>query len=208
MTTRLRNSCRASPSAAGQSAGTSRRAAAIEACQLIGGAVEGQQVQRPALDDGGRLLERAVEAQPQVGTERRLRRLADVLDAPAHAGDRARGERETVLFEIRERIERRLRVARPGERARQIASLVAQAPGRFPDERLEQAQQRPPALHRPAEIMHRLGVGFRRVVDRRVRLGEDVAGHRAQRLPHRHARPQGGPLVHAGGLYRYCSTTG
>ena len=84
--------------------------------------------------------------------------------------------------------------ARARSRASSRSRLAAS-----PDERLEQAQQRPPALHRPAEIVHRLGVGFRRVVDRRARLGEDVAGHRAQRLPHRHARPQGGPVVHAGG---------
>ncbi len=62
---------------------------------------------------GVRLVERAAEAQPHVGIERRLGRLADLLDArrATPAIERAR-QRETMLFEIGERIERRLRVAR------------------------------------------------------------------------------------------------
>src|SRR5262245_39640866 len=104
-------------------------------------------------------------------------------------------------FEIGERIERRLRVACAGQRAREVARLVAQASRLRPDKRLEQAQERAPALHRAAEIVHRLGIGVCRVLEGRARLSEDVAGHATQRLPYRHARPQGGSLVH-GAKYR------
>jgi hypothetical protein len=64
---------------------------AIEAGELIGDVVEGQGMKRPALDDDGRLVERAAEAQPHVGVERRLRRLSDPVDALTQPGDRARG---------------------------------------------------------------------------------------------------------------------
>ena len=106
-----------------------------------------------------------------------------------------------MLLDVIERVECGLGVAWSRERASEIARLVAQPLGGLAHEGLEQAQQRPPALHGAAEIVHPLGVGFRRVVDRRARLGEDVAGHRAQRLPYRHARSYGGPVVHAGELY-------
>ena len=86
---------------------------------------------------------------------------------PAQPGDRARGQRETMLVEVGEGIERRLRVARAGQRAGEIARLVAQALRFLPEKGLEQAQQRAPALHRPAEIVHRLGLGFRRILDGR-----------------------------------------
>ena len=163
-------------------------------------------MERPALDLRFRLLECAVEAQPHIGIERRLGRFADVLDPRAQPGDGARREREAMLLDVRERVERRLGVARPRERAGEIARLVAQPLGGLAHERLEQAQQRPPALHGATEIVHPLGVGFRRVVDRRTRLGEDVARHRAQRLPHRHARRIAGLSFMRD--YRICSTIG
>ena len=64
---------------------------AIEASELIGDIVEGQDVQRPALDGGGGLVERTAQAQAHVGIERRLRRLLDGFDPLAQSGDRARG---------------------------------------------------------------------------------------------------------------------
>src|SRR5262249_52066611 len=77
-----------------------------------------------------------------------------------------------------------------------VAPPAPQPPRLLPEKRLDQAQQRAPTLHRAAEVVHRLGVGLRRIFDRRACLGEDVAGDAAQRLPHRHARPQGGFLLH------------
>ena len=78
----------------------------------------------------------------------------------------------------------------------EVARLVPQVPGLVAEERLDQPQQRPPALHRPAEVVHRLGLGLSPGPRWRPRGGEDVAGGRPQRLPHRHARPQGGLLAH------------
>ena len=73
-----------------------------------------------------------------------------------------------------------------------------------PEKGLEQAQQGAPALHRPAKIVHRLGLGPGRILDGRTRLGEDVVRHAAQRLPHRHARPQGGSVIHMKNIGHYC----
>jgi hypothetical protein len=101
-------------------------------------------------------------------------------------------------FEVGERIERGLQVAGAAQTARQIAGLVAQLASLGAQERIEQPQQRAPALDGAAEIVHRLGVGFGRVLQGRAPIGKDVAGHRAQRRPHRQARPQGGLVVHAG----------
>jgi len=72
-----------------------------------------------------------------------------------------------------------LPVACPAEHAGEIARLVAQPLRLLPDKGFEQAQQPAPALHRAAEIVDPLGVGFRRVLDRRAGLGEDVARHPA-----------------------------
>jgi hypothetical protein len=54
--------------------------------------------------------------------------------------------------------------------------------------------------HQRGSRLGLLGVGFRRVIDRGAGLGEDVAGHPAQRLPHRYARPQGGSVLHLGNI--------
>src|SRR5262249_30950740 len=112
---------------------------AIEAGELIGDVVEGQGMKRPALDDEGRLIEGAAEAQPHVSVERRrLRRLLDRFDPPAQSGERARRQRNTVLFEVRKRIECRLCVARAGQSMGEVARLIAQAPRLFPEKGLEQ----------------------------------------------------------------------
>ena len=109
-----------------------------------------------------------------------------------------------MLGEIVERVQRRLGVARPGERTREIARLVAQAPGVLLEKGFEQAQQGAPALHRPAKIVHRLGLGPGRILDGGTRLGENVVRHAAQRLPHRHARPQGGSVIHMKNIGHSC----
>jgi hypothetical protein len=101
-----------------------------------------------------------------------------------------------MLFEVGKGVERRLRVARAGQRAGKVAGLVAQLSRFGPKKRLDEPQERAPALHRPPKIVHCLGVGLCRILDGRPRLGKDVARHTAQRFPHRHARPQGGSLVH------------
>jgi hypothetical protein len=101
-----------------------------------------------------------------------------------------------MLFEVGKRVQRRLRVARASQGAGKIARLLAQVSRFCPEKRLDESKERAPALHRPPKIVHRLGVGAGRVLDGVPCLGEDVAGHATQRLPHRHARPQGRSLVH------------
>jgi hypothetical protein len=78
-----------------------------------------------------------------------------------------------------------LRVARAGQGAGEVACLVAQPPGLVSHERLEQPQQRPPALHRPPEVVDGFRVRLVRVGDGRASFGEDVAGHGTQRLADR-----------------------
>ena len=101
-----------------------------------------------------------------------------------------------MFGKVVEGIQGRLGVARAGQRAGEIARLVAQALCFLPEKGFEQAQQRAPTLHGPAKIVHRLSLGSGWILDGRPRLGEDVVRHAAQRLPHRHARPQGGSIVH------------
>ncbi len=100
-----------------------------------------------------------------------------------------------MLGEIVERIERRLAVARPAERARQVARLRPQLPAVL-EERLEHAQERAPALHRAAKLMHRNGVRMRRILDRGAGFAQGVAGDGAQRLAHRQSRLQGWLFAH------------
>ena len=179
------------------------RARAIEARELVG------DVRRRSGDGAASARPAASASSSALSRRSRMSGLSVVSAAlrissmrARSAGDRARRERETVLLEIRERIERRLRVARARRaRARDRAPRRAAAWPPRPtngSSRRSSARQRFIARRKSCTA---LGVGFRWVVDRRARLGEDVAGHRAQRLPHRHARPHGGPVVHAGELY-------
>ena len=57
--------------------------------------------------------------------------------------------------EVVEGVERGLAVARPRQRARVVARLLAPA-HRVRDERLEQPHQRPPLLHGATELVHGL----------------------------------------------------
>ena len=92
---------------------------------------------------------------------------------------------------------RRLRVARPGQRACDIARLDAQLLVVRREIRLEHAQQRAPAFHGAAEFVHRHGVGIGGILDGGARLAQDVVGNGAQRLAHRQSRLQGRLVVHA-----------
>ena len=96
-----------------------------------------------------------------------------------------------------ERLDRRLRVARDGKFAREVARLGAQPPRIVAEKGLEQPQQRAPALHRLAEVMDRGGVGLRLVVQYRARFGQDVASDGAESLADRNIRTHGGFLGHA-----------
>ena len=102
----------------------------IAARELVGDVVEGQGVKRPALDRAGGLVERGDEALAHLGIERRLGRPPDVLDAAAQPCDRARGQGQTMLREIVSASSADWASRAPGERTRQIARLVAQAPCR------------------------------------------------------------------------------
>ena len=89
-----------------------------------------------------------------------------------------------------------MRVARPAQRACEVARLVTQVPRLVGSERLDEAQQRAPALHRAAKIVHRLRIRLGRIGDGRVPLRDDGVGHGAQSFAHRHVRPQGRCVVH------------
>ncbi len=163
---------------------------------------KGQRIDRPALDRDPRLVERAGQSQAHVGVEDRLRRLSDRVDSAPHSGERALREGKTMPGEIAQRIERRLGIARPPERAREIARLVPQPPALLGEERAEQPQQRAPAFHLPPEIVHGLGIRPRRVFDRRARIGKNGPGDRPQSLAGRHPRSQGGLVAHGEPLHR------
>jgi hypothetical protein len=110
-----------------------------------------------------------------------------------------------MLFEVRERVERRLRIARTGKHAGKVARLVVQMPCLRANERLDEPQQRAPALHGAAEIVHRFRLD--RLFDCRARLFQDAAGSRAQALADIGGERDGGSVVHVdqiaggGGLF-------
>jgi hypothetical protein len=131
-------------------------------------------------------------------------RLPDRLDPTTHARQRSRRERKAarlrVLGEVGEGIKRRLRIASPAKGTREVARFVTQRQPVFAQQRPEQPQQRPPALHLAAEIVHRLGIGPGRVRDRGARVGQDLAGNGAHDLSDRQVRFQRGLVAHAGDL--------
>ena len=66
---------------------------AIKPHEFAGDIVERQQMERPAIDDGARRIERVAQAQAHVRVERCLGRLSDLLNPPAYRGERAWGQR-------------------------------------------------------------------------------------------------------------------
>ena len=81
-------------------------------------------------------------------------------------------------------------------RAKSRASR-AQPPRVVAEKGFQQPQQRPPALHRLAEVVNRGRVRLGLVVEHRARLGQDVAGDGPERLADRNIWTHGGFLGHA-----------
>jgi hypothetical protein len=100
-----------------------------------------------------------------------------------------------MLGEIVERIERRLAVARPAQRTRQIPRLDPQLPAIL-QKRLEQPQEGAPPFHGAAELVHRNRIRMRRILDRGAGFIQNVAGNGAQGLAHRQSRLQGWLIAH------------
>ena len=98
--------------------------------------------------------------------------------------------------EIVQRLDCRLRVARARQFPRRIARLGAQLPRVVAEKGFQQPQQRSPALHRLAVVVNRDRVGLFPVIERRARLGQDVAGDGPQSLADRNIRTHGGFLGH------------
>ena len=154
--------------------GAPRRAIARR--QLLGDVGELERLDRPAVDGDLRIGERLRDPQPHVRGQRILfAGCAQFVDALAHVFDRTLRQRQVVLLEIVERIERGLQIARAGEIARDVARRGLQAFGFRSQERIEQPQQRTPMLHLAAKLVHRDGVGIVGTFNRRARIRQDGA---------------------------------
>ena len=108
-----------------------------------------------------------------------------------------RGDSVVFCFDdIVQRLGRRLRIARAGQLAREIARLRAQPPSVLAEKGFQQAQQRAPALHRLAVVVNRGGVGRALIVEHRACFGQDVAGDGPERLADRNIRTHRRFLAH------------
>src|SRR5215218_2947591 len=83
--------------------------------------------------------------------------LRPLLQPPAHARKRARGEFRAMVAEVGERIEGGLAVARMAERSRELACRHTQRL-RLLEAGRKQAHEGAPALHGAPELVHRHGV--------------------------------------------------
>ncbi len=106
--------------------------------------------------------------------------------------------REAGVFrDVGERVQRRLAVAHARQFVCEIARLPAQVSRLGAHERLQQPQQRAPALHRLAVVVNRDRVRALLVLQHRARLGQHVARDGLERVADRNIRTHGGFLGHA-----------
>ena len=123
---------------------------------------EGQLVERPGIDHRCEFIQRHNEPRAhRLGRRWRLRR-------PCAARRAGRGSRRAsgaiarlgLFGDILERFHGGLGVARAGKFPREVACRNAQPPALVAQKRFQQPQQRAPALHRLAIVVHRDRVGF------------------------------------------------
>ncbi len=182
---------------AGPIRGNELARAAVAAGKRAGNGIEAHPRKGPGADRAFRFVEHAPKLQAHVGVERGLRRAADILDAFAQPCDGPLRKRELILLDVGERIKCRLAVARARERVGAVAAVIAQPPCFRPRERLNKTQQRAPALHGAAKVVHGLCVGPARIPHRGACLAQTVAKYSAHGLADRGCvRGQGRPVVH------------
>ena len=136
-----------------------------------------RRVQRPGSQRG--IGRRDPRQQVVLGLRRQLHPLRGLAARRQPVGDRLDGAlRQSVavllLGQVRDGIERGLRVARPSEVARQIARVVSQLTRGFVERRRYQAKQRTKPLHRAAEVMDTNRVRLGWPLERTARLGESI----------------------------------
>ena len=109
---------------------------------------------------------------------------AHLVDALLHGGERFFRERRIFFAEVLERIERRLRVARAGESARNVTRFEPQAGSVLVEKRLEQPQIGAPAFHLRAHAVdrERVGLGARLMRGLRQHRPRDGDQRRPDRL--------------------------